>query len=76
MRRLLPDRVELAVFAVLALICATIVLQTGIRDLGLSLMSIPVFVVSAIMGMKRSGQWDHIQQKPVAQTVDSNEPTV
>ena len=76
MRRLLPDRTELAVFAVLALVCATIVTQTGIQDLGLSLMSIPLFVFSAILGMKRSGQWDHVQQKPVAEPVETEEPTV
>jgi hypothetical protein len=57
MRKNLPGRRELAVFAVMALLCATVVHMLGKPDAGLSLLSFPVFVFCAILGSWRSGRW-------------------
>ena len=61
MKRLLPDRVELAIFAAVAVIGAGVVSSvTSAQDIGLSLTAIPIFVAASIMGMRRSGQWSYI----------------
>ena len=51
-----PGRVELFVFAVLAVICAAVVHAIGEREAGLSLLAFPVFVFSAIIGLWKSGR--------------------
>jgi hypothetical protein len=51
-----PGRVELAVFAVLALLCAAIVHSVGAKEAGLSLLSFPVFIFSAMLGLWKSGR--------------------
>ncbi len=59
MRRLLPSRVELAIFATLAFILATVVaeFQPGRHDIGTAALIAPTFVFAAIMGLRRSPQW-------------------
>jgi hypothetical protein len=59
MRRLLPSRIELAIFAALAIILAMVVaqFQPGSHDIGAAALVAPVFVVAAIMGLRRSPQW-------------------
>jgi len=56
MTRLLPGKTLLAVFAVAALLCAVFVSQFNKIDLGLSAMAIPVFIVSALLGMRRNAE--------------------
>jgi hypothetical protein len=59
MRRLLPSRVELAIFATLAVVCAAVVAiwhpQTS--DLGFAAMAGPVFLFAACLGLRRSPVW-------------------
>ena len=59
MRRLLPSRVELAIFATLALICTALValLQPGTHDLGFAAMAGPIFLFAACLGLRRSPAW-------------------
>lgn len=58
MKRLLPSRTELAILAVLAVLCTGIVGTGGIpHDLMLSGLAMPVFVIAAVMGLRRSPQW-------------------
>ena len=59
MRRLLPSRVELAIFATLAVICTGVVagFHQNAHDLGMAALAGPVFLVSAIMGLRRSPVW-------------------
>ncbi|MEA2735939.1 MAG: hypothetical protein QOE14_2390 [Humisphaera sp.] len=59
MRRLLPSRVELAIFAVLALICAALValFQPNTHDLGFAALAGPVFLFAAVLGLRRSPVW-------------------
>ena len=59
MRRLLPSRVELMIFAALAVILAGVVshVQPGSHDLGAAALAVPTFIFAAIMGLRRSPQW-------------------
>ena len=73
MKKLLPRRTELAIFGALAIVCGGVVSSVPVQDVGLSLLSIPIFIGSAMMGMRRSGQLDYIRQKTVAQDADTGE---
>ena len=54
MKNLLPDRVELSVLAAMAVVCASAV-QTGPKaDLWLAVLSIPLFITAAVMGLRRN----------------------
>jgi hypothetical protein len=66
MRQNLPGRTDLAIFGVLALVCAAIVSNTSSYDVGLSLLSIPLFICAALLGMFRCG---HLKSD------DSDEPS-
>jgi hypothetical protein len=59
MRRLLPSRVEFAIFAVLALIAAACVGQfhASATDLGFAGFAGPIFLFAAVMGLRRSPAW-------------------
>jgi hypothetical protein len=59
MRRLLPSRVEIAIFAALATICTGVVatFQNNIHDLGMAALAGPIFLVAACMGLRRSPVW-------------------
>ena len=59
MRRLLPSRVELLIFAALAVVCAAIVASFHPQqtDLGFAGFAAPIFLFAAVMGLRRSPQW-------------------
>ena len=59
MRRLRPSRVELAIFATMAVICAAVValFQPHTHDLGFAALGGPIFLVAACMGLRRSPAW-------------------
>ena len=59
MRRLLPSSVEIAIFAVLALIAAAVVGQfhSNVTDLGFAGFAGPIFLLAAVMGLRRSPAW-------------------
>ena len=59
MRRLLPSRIELLIFAALAVLCAGVVsvFKVNAHDLGLAAMGGPIFLVAAVMGLRRSPVW-------------------
>lgn len=58
MRSLLPSRTELAILGTLAVVCTGIMGVGAIpHDLMLPLLSMPVFVIAAVMGLRRSPQW-------------------
>ena len=56
MRRLLPSRVEIAIFATLAILCAALVgaFTPTTSDLRFAALAGPVFLVAAIMGLRRN----------------------
>ena len=62
MKRLIPSVAELAIFAALATFCAAAASLARTNDLALALFALPIFVVAAWMGMRRSGQWAAIAQ--------------
>jgi len=54
MKHLLPDRVELAAMAAMALGCALIVYYRPAVDLWMAAMAVPLFIVSSLMGLRRN----------------------
>ncbi len=54
MKNLLPDRVELALLAAMALVCTLIVSHRPAMDLWMAMLTVPLFVVSAVMGLRRN----------------------
>lgn len=52
----LPKPLEITLFAVMALICAAFVLASPKKDSALFFASVPLFLVSAIMGFRRNEQ--------------------
>jgi len=59
MRRLLPSRVEVMIFATLAVVCAGIVglFHPNTSDLGFAALAGPMFLIAAVMGLRRSPAW-------------------
>ena len=59
MRRLIPSRVEMIIFAVLAVLCTIAVsyFQPAKHDLGFAALAGPIFLVAACMGLRRSPVW-------------------
>ena len=54
MKRYIPHRVELFVFLSMAVISAIIVSIAAQRDLALFACTLPMFLVAALMGFRRS----------------------
>ncbi len=73
MNRLLPGRIEIAIFATLAIGFAVVVSlsQAANRDLLTAGMCVPLFIVAAVLGLRRSPQW-----QPVSEPIASTEPSV
>jgi hypothetical protein len=59
MRRLLPSRVELAIFAAVAIVSAVFVhaFQPSTSDLRFAALACPIFLVAAVMGLRKSPTW-------------------
>ncbi|HMB96712.1 MAG TPA: hypothetical protein VKK61_11785 [Tepidisphaeraceae bacterium] len=62
MRRYLPGRIELLLFALLALVCASIVAHLPARDTGLSLLAFPIFIFAAMLGLWKSGRFRGVDE--------------
>ena len=56
MKRLLPDRVELAILGILALVTALVAGLCSEPQVGLAFGSMPLYVTACLMGMRRNGQ--------------------
>jgi hypothetical protein len=54
MRRLIPNRVELSILTIMALLCTLVADYTGEHDVALAGASVPLFITAAIMGMRRN----------------------
>ena len=72
MRRLLPSRVEIAIFATLAILCAAIVAayQPTTSDLRFAALAGPVFLTAAVMGLRRSPAWTIVDDAGDEEAVD------
>ena len=67
MRRHLPGRVELAVFAIIAMISAIIVTQFESHDAGLAVFTFPIFLFSAILGLWKSGRLRSVDEQEISE---------
>ena len=56
MKRYLPGRVELMIFATLAIVCAIVAFMASARDEAMSMLAFPIFVFAAVMGLWKSGR--------------------
>jgi hypothetical protein len=56
MKRYLPGRVDLFIFATLALVCACIAFTAHKQDEVMSVLAFPIFVFAAVMGLWKSGR--------------------
>jgi hypothetical protein len=56
MKRYLPGKTELFIFAVIALLAAGIASSAAARDAAMSLMAFPIFVGAAVTGLWKSGR--------------------
>ncbi|HEX4795874.1 MAG TPA: hypothetical protein VH370_18950 [Humisphaera sp.] len=67
MKRYIPHRVELFVFLAMAVICAVVVSLAAQRDLALFACTLPMFLVAALLGFRRSelGRIRAIDQVPM-----------
>jgi hypothetical protein len=67
----LPKPLEITLFVVMALICAAFVLASPRKDSALFFASVPLFLVSAIMGLRRSEiRTRVVEPKPQTQSVE------
>ena len=59
MRRFVPSTSELAVFGALALVFAVVVTQINPTrmDLGAAGLAMPMFLVAAVLGLRKSPLW-------------------
>jgi hypothetical protein len=57
MRDRLPNRIELGIFAFMALVCTAIVALVPKHDYAMMFASMPLFAVSAVMGLRRSERY-------------------
>ena len=56
MKNRMPRRQELIVLAAISIICAAILGISGRYDVGLAVLGAPLFLVAALMGLRRSGE--------------------
>lgn len=56
MKRYLPGRVEVSIFAVLAVVCAVVAFMATKTDQAMSMLAFPIFVFAAVMGLWKSGR--------------------
>ena len=54
MKKLLPGRVELAIFTTLAILLAAIAWQSRKPDLVMAASAVPLFITCAVLGMRRN----------------------
>ena len=56
MKRYFPGRIELMIFAALAIIAAAAAGHAASRDAAMALCTFPIFIFAAIWGLWRSGR--------------------
>lgn len=56
MKWFLPGWNELAIFLGLAVLCAAVACCAPALDLGLAMLSMPIFIAACLMGMHRTGK--------------------
>ena len=77
MRRFVPSTSELAIFGALALVFAVVVSQINPQrtDLGAATLAMPMFLVAAVLGLRKSPLWTMSAQAEAEAEVDADEET-
>ena len=70
-KRHLPSAMELGLFVAMAVICTIIVRFSSQHDTALFACTLPIFLVSSLLGFRRS---DIAQAGEVAEEADESEP--
>ena len=76
MKNRFPRRQELFALIALSLLCTLIVTLTGKNDVGLAVLGAPVFLVAALMGLRRAGSVPPTETVAESTAVDENTPTL
>ena len=63
MKHLLPGKVELMIFVSLAVLCTGVVAATPQVDIALALLSVPVFITCAVMGLHRNWKLAEVREE-------------
>ena len=63
-KRLLPGRIELGILVALAALCTVMASFFANPQAGMTLGSMPLFVVACLMGMRRNGQLSARRREP------------
>ena len=66
----IPGRLELAIFALMAVTCAAVVSLFPKHDYAMMFAAMPVFLVAAIMGLRRNEQLNLRKAEAVEQDDD------
>lgn len=66
----IPKPVELAIFVVMALVCTLAVALSPKHDAALFFAGVPLFLISALMGFRRSAQPARPPESRAPQTQD------
>ena len=72
MKRRLPSFEELSILATLSLICTAIVCVMPKADLALAVLAVPLFVTSAVMGMRRCPLYAPVRHEVRVQTRETS----
>ena len=71
MKNRLPRRQELLILLALSVACTVIVRITGKPDVGLAFTGAPMFLVAALMGLRRHGELTGETPAPATEPADS-----
>ena len=66
----LPNRFELGIFALMALVCTVVVSLAPKHDYAMMFAVMPLFLVSAVMGFRRTEQRLKLRDTPAPRDAD------
>jgi hypothetical protein len=66
----LPNRVELGIFALMALVCTAVVGLSAKHDYAMMFATMPLFTVAAVMGFRRTEQRQKLRDAQVPPDAD------
>ena len=65
MKHLLPGKTELMIFLTLAILCTGIVAISPKMDLGMAGLAVPIFISSAVMGLRRNWKLAEVREEAI-----------
>lgn len=76
MKNRLPRRQELLILLALSVVCTLVVRITGKYDMALAFTGAPIFLVAALMGLRRHGQLTTEAEAPEVEPAEAEAPGV